>query len=383
MDTLFKMWDPGYGDVARTKNLELVRQYLENNPMEMEYTEIKTVAARAEDTVGADLFDFADINEALEYAMVCPNPLILVLEKGRHEIDSTNVKPENVTPEMGNTGLSVFQLKNRYTILYGGGDNDISETLVTFKSFDTPARGRIIFSVFNAFFGMYNLEFNYDPDDIVTDENFYDRQTFIYSTHSKIYLGCDYVEWPPNVELPDGSGGTYTPQAEGYIKAPKFSEINGEFSNFEVYVDGEMGFYTDAFYLGPHNTLFGEGTFRYLNGGRPNEFLRARFISTVYLSGEAIDWPQAVPEYEGNLNLTEFKFINCNSVPKDKLIKANNPFTITKIKNNTPIRIEQASGPTADRPTNFKVGMSYFDTDLGKPIYWNGTEWVDSTGTAV
>lgn len=44
------------------------------------------------------------------------------------------------------------------------------------------------------------------------------------------------------------------------------------------------------------------------------------------------------------------------------------------------------SGTTADRPSaalNMPVGLQYFDTTLVKPIYWTGTSWVDSTGTAV
>lgn len=42
------------------------------------------------------------------------------------------------------------------------------------------------------------------------------------------------------------------------------------------------------------------------------------------------------------------------------------------------------SGATANRPVNgLVIGANYFDTDLGKPIFWNGTAWVDSTGTSV
>lgn len=44
------------------------------------------------------------------------------------------------------------------------------------------------------------------------------------------------------------------------------------------------------------------------------------------------------------------------------------------------------SGTTANRPSaalNMPVGLQYFDTTLVKPIYWTGTSWVDSTGTAV
>lgn len=43
-----------------------------------------------------------------------------------------------------------------------------------------------------------------------------------------------------------------------------------------------------------------------------------------------------------------------------------------------------ASGDTASRPlTSLAVGQFYFDTDLGLPIWWNGTDWVDATGTTV
>jgi hypothetical protein len=42
------------------------------------------------------------------------------------------------------------------------------------------------------------------------------------------------------------------------------------------------------------------------------------------------------------------------------------------------------SGITADRPIqNIAVGQFYFDTDLGYPIWYNGTNWVDSTGGTV
>jgi hypothetical protein len=45
------------------------------------------------------------------------------------------------------------------------------------------------------------------------------------------------------------------------------------------------------------------------------------------------------------------------------------------------------SGPTVNRPTsNLYVGVQYFDTTLGKPIYCKQLSpiiWVDSTGTNV
>jgi hypothetical protein len=42
------------------------------------------------------------------------------------------------------------------------------------------------------------------------------------------------------------------------------------------------------------------------------------------------------------------------------------------------------NGTTADRPTqNLQVGQFYFDTTLGYPIWYDGTDWVDSSGTVV
>jgi hypothetical protein len=44
-------------------------------------------------------------------------------------------------------------------------------------------------------------------------------------------------------------------------------------------------------------------------------------------------------------------------------------------------------GTTLDRPTvpagSLRIGLSYFDTTLNKPIWWNGSDWVDATGTTV
>lgn len=38
---------------------------------------------------------------------------------------------------------------------------------------------------------------------------------------------------------------------------------------------------------------------------------------------------------------------------------------------------------TVDRPTNPEAGEMVFDTTLGKPVWWQGSRWVDATGTTV
>lgn len=40
------------------------------------------------------------------------------------------------------------------------------------------------------------------------------------------------------------------------------------------------------------------------------------------------------------------------------------------------------AGATADRPASqLVVGQIYFDTTLGKPVWWSGAVWVDASGT--
>ena len=41
------------------------------------------------------------------------------------------------------------------------------------------------------------------------------------------------------------------------------------------------------------------------------------------------------------------------------------------------------SGTTENRPTWQTTGIQYFDTTIKKPIWWNGTNWVDATGVTV
>lgn len=41
------------------------------------------------------------------------------------------------------------------------------------------------------------------------------------------------------------------------------------------------------------------------------------------------------------------------------------------------------TGTTAQRPAAPSTGYPYFDTTLSIPIWWDGTNWVDSTGATV
>jgi len=53
---------------------------------------------------------------------------------------------------------------------------------------------------------------------------------------------------------------------------------------------------------------------------------------------------------------------------------ANNPHSESQRKN---------GGPTEERPDSPEDYEFYFDTDLGQPIWYNGTEWVDYEGNTL
>ncbi len=39
------------------------------------------------------------------------------------------------------------------------------------------------------------------------------------------------------------------------------------------------------------------------------------------------------------------------------------------------------NGTTANRPTASVTGQRYFDTTIGRPVYWNGSTFVDGAGS--
>ena len=43
-----------------------------------------------------------------------------------------------------------------------------------------------------------------------------------------------------------------------------------------------------------------------------------------------------------------------------------------------------SAGTTALRPsTSLQVGQIYFDTTINRPIWWDGTNWINAAGTVV
>ena len=71
------------------------------------------------------------------------------------------------------------------------------------------------------------------------------------------------------------------------------------------------------------------------------------------------------PVLETNMHLYHLKMVSTNNWTK-------------------PVALQNISaGITSDRPVGELVGETYFDTTLNKPIWFNGTNWVDVNGTTI
>src|SRR5690606_41862684 len=55
-------------------------------------------------------------------------------------------------------------------------------------------------------------------------------------------------------------------------------------------------------------------------------------------------------------------------------------YTGQKLEQLQQIVLYRQAGPTSTRPDGVAVGTVYFDTTLGKPVWWTGSDWVDAMG---
>jgi hypothetical protein len=77
-------------------------------------------------------------------------------------------------------------------------------------------------------------------------------------------------------------------------------------------------------------------------------------------------------------NLFEFYKNGLVVIPALETSTITNPKALT-----TKEYVDGSAGTTADRPVSPKIGHYYFDTDINKPIWFNGTDYTDSAGTIV
>ena len=78
--------------------------------------------------------------------------------------------------------------------------------------------------------------------------------------------------------------------------------------------------------------------------------------------------------------------INNSGYTKDVISINNYPFSYlenSNIVNNYRETLDKNIGNTSNRPIRASKGFQYFDTTINKPIFWDGTKWIDATGATV
>ena len=74
---------------------------------------------------------------------------------------------------------------------------------------------------------------------------------------------------------------------------------------------------------------------------------------------------------------------------QQELFKAQLRTYFNQLDNFTQAASIPLSGPTANRPVSndvqvpLAIGQFYFDTTINRPIFWNGTNWINASGTVV
>jgi len=92
-------------------------------------------------------------------------------------------------------------------------------------------------------------------------------------------------------------------------------------------------------------------------------------IQTAIIPTKSPNLPVAKPEYDQS---SESQFLNALRL------------YFTQIDNFTSALSVVRYGTTSQRPAvGITIGQNYFDTTLGIPIWYSGTKWVNSSGTAV
>lgn len=83
-----------------------------------------------------------------------------------------------------------------------------------------------------------------------------------------------------------------------------------------------------------------------------------------------------IPEYHGDNKKCYFGVVSDNFVINEDNIKQ-----LDYVLQDTKEFVKSFS--TDNRPIEASKGFQYFDTTINKPIFWDGSKWIDATGATV
>lgn len=121
-----------------------------------------------------------------------------------------------------------------------------------------------------------------------------------------------------------------------------------------------------------------------MSGYKIRRVARARDQRTDLQLGEAIKQSDLPPVHSETHKATGSDPISPSDIGAETPAGAQTKVDTHENKSNPHTGSQPVSSfATIDRPTGINTGFMGFDTDLGIPIWWNGTDWVNSSGTIV
>ncbi|MOA07260.1 hypothetical protein D3C78_1269480 [compost metagenome] len=154
------------------------------------------------------------------------------------------------------------------------------------------------------------------------------------------------------------------------IKISALSTLPGTYDKFRVYFgDKTLGNYIDVANPNPAVDI-------------KSEFLLWEGIATIYYSDISL---QSITVYVLNSGVETGALRSQISVTCEPLDPMSFGLNTTADSIQIRTKVQNTSyGTTANRPNiGLYINKQYFDTTLGKPLWWNGTVWKDAAGTTV
>jgi len=336
-----------------------------------EFDELAIPAIRQRLRIGADLLDYGISPGTTEY--------------GQDEIDAleTAMESDGITAVFappGNYELGEEVTFNRGTRLIGESK---STTVFTFYHDGVG----IYFSGLNGIGGgLRNLSVNNGYGDTAT--------AYVYAYASVTGESPDFLEIVDcNFTSPDGSTVSYGLVLDGSARdgsAPNelvgirdirligCDVFNCDVASTEIRTG--KGVFIESL---AHNQVAGDVAKLVINGASGKESNNI-YINNSSVIDVSIDWASKVFGRNNDINNV---IIGSNAsssrigVASGTVSNNGNTVFVDRI----PQTRESLSGNTASRPslTSADAGTVYFDTTLGKPIFYRGDGWVDATGTVV
>jgi len=182
----------------------------------------------------------------------------------------------------------------------------------------------------------------------------------VFSLYFKSFLSMSYT----SNSVIDGGGS-------GSLVSLLFNSV--------AYVHGDMTIknFTNVFYVGGISTVIvnNANTLENVPEGvsslETNAFLNDK---SMIMEAYSFDWNKLKLEYGLNIYNDGTAELE-NSAPDVILSRGEKAITTIEYVN--------LNGATANRPSSPNTGQYFFDTDLNKPIWYNGSSWVDANGTEV